>query len=171
METGVCQMLSAGLNRFEVVSIYKGLESHPDKLYIKVWRTEKSKVALFLVERKMQYSHQRMLITATLEFDPSIELHSLYTDDPYEYELDQPAGQVAIFSPRRGFERPLDLEVHTNELQLLIDLKVIPWALNLEAKCIWCKEGTRFVKQDIGEDMLAKCPYCGERISLCRDSD
>ena len=162
-------MLKANLSKSEIIKIYKKLEEHPSILYRSVWSTQESQVALFLIYKENKTSQIRFLIAVILEYGKHIDLRLAEIDYMFELDTDEPAGQITIFAPETFTRRHLDDSIQREEYRLLIDLSVFPKSLEIEAKCLWCKNTSLYAKEDILEDGRVKCKDCGEKIYPIKD--
>lgn len=162
-------MLKANLSKSEIVKIYKKLEEHTSILYKTVWSTEESQVALFLIHKENKASQIRFLIVVILEYDKQIDLRLADVDYMFEFNTDEPAGQLTVFAPETFARRHLDDSIQKEEYRFLIDLSVFPKSLEIEAKCLWCKNTNLYVQEDILEDGRVTCKDCGEKIYPIKD--
>jgi DNA-directed RNA polymerase subunit RPC12/RpoP len=162
-------MLKVNLSKSELIKIYKKIETHPNILYMNVWSTEESKVALFLIHRENKTAQIRFLVVAILEYDKHIDLRSGDVDNMFEFDTDEPAGQFTVIAPDFRIRRHPDSSIQGEEYRFLIELRTFPKSLELEAKCLWCKSINLYFQEDILEDGRVKCKNCGGKIYPVKD--
>jgi DNA-directed RNA polymerase subunit RPC12/RpoP len=164
-------MLKLNIDMFELISIHKKIETHPDTLHMKTWNAEESTVSLFLIHRviKIQDTQARFFIAGILEYSRQINIQSDNIDYMQTIESDEPVGQLTLFSPVVQSKRDPDSAVQGQEYMLLVELGIFPKSLELVSKCIWCKNTNTYTQEDIEEDGQVKCKNCGHLIYPVKD--